>query len=478
MGIRMAYDLGLNCDSSKWKIHGRDLFSPEESQTRRQIWWACMLADRYGSFYMGTFNYNPSPSSLLTNLTGRPIMIKDGDHDTLLPDVDPDEDRTLWQPLQQFDNTLYHPVPGRVMSAFCAASRLSVIMGSIMTKVYPIHPPVGESRQALLSDLESRLDQWYITLPEHLRYDSVGKRLAPPPGVLFLHIRYWGAVLLLYRAFIPNWKRLDDTVRKSSIGYRAFDLAGAAASHLSSIVTVYRETFSLRRASPFMTSYLLGTGIMHILTLTLRPETVEASFGLKQCMAALKDLELAWPSAARAWELLNGVHLGNNTTATYWEIPSSQQDRSKSKRAADDAFGQNRPADYGQREVYGSLPNEQPQNNNANGVQDLSTRLMAHMLGLDMPGVVPSTSFFPGYEWWPRTNQGYPQPPPQQATQQVTFSGQGSDHDLLGNVSDPSMVAPELDWTLQSMAPPGPQVPPAMSNININYPYDFQQFGT
>lgn len=172
------------------------------------------------------------------------------------------------------------------------------------------------------------------------------------------------------------------------------------------------------------------------------------------------------------------MHLGNNTTATYWEIPSSQQDRSKSKRGADDAFGQNRQVDYGQREVYGSLPDEQAQNNNANGVQDLSTRLMAHMLGLEMPGVERSTSFFPGYEWWPRANQGYPQPPPQQATQQVPFSGQGSDHDLLGNVSDPSMVAPELDWTLQTMAAPGPQVPSHMSNININYPYDFQQYGT
>lgn len=73
-------------------------------------------------------------------------------------------------------------------------------MGSIMTRVYPILAPAGESRQAILSDLESRLDQWYITLPEHLRYESVGKRVAPPPQVLFLHIRYWGAVLLLYRA--------------------------------------------------------------------------------------------------------------------------------------------------------------------------------------------------------------------------------------------------------------------------------------
>ena len=43
---RQAYDLGLNCDSSGWQMHGHDLFSPEETQVRRQIWWACVLTDR------------------------------------------------------------------------------------------------------------------------------------------------------------------------------------------------------------------------------------------------------------------------------------------------------------------------------------------------------------------------------------------------------------------------------------------------
>jgi hypothetical protein len=81
-------------------------------------------------------------------------------------------------------------------------------MGAIITKVYPIQQPVGESRQNMITDLESRLDQWYITLPEHLRYEaSSNRRVTPPPQVLFLHIRYWGAVLLLHRGSIPNWKR-------------------------------------------------------------------------------------------------------------------------------------------------------------------------------------------------------------------------------------------------------------------------------
>ena len=48
-----AIDLGMNCNSDTWKMHGHPLFTAEETQIRRQIWWACVLTDRYGSIYMG-----------------------------------------------------------------------------------------------------------------------------------------------------------------------------------------------------------------------------------------------------------------------------------------------------------------------------------------------------------------------------------------------------------------------------------------
>jgi hypothetical protein len=106
------------------------------------------------------------------------------------------------------------------MSAFCATSRLgkpyshfhcsrrklfisplaAVILGAIVTQIYPVRSCTGVSRQAMLADLESRLDQWYITLPDELQLEASSKRYTPPPQVLFLHVRYWGAVLILHRA--------------------------------------------------------------------------------------------------------------------------------------------------------------------------------------------------------------------------------------------------------------------------------------
>ncbi|KAF5368389.1 hypothetical protein D9758_002173 [Tetrapyrgos nigripes] len=226
------------------------------------------------------------------------------------------------------------------------------------------------------------------------------------PHVLFLHVRYWGTVLLLNRAFIPNWRGIDFNSRESTTELKAFDLAQGAASHVSAIVNTWRERFTLKRVSPFLTSYMLNAGIMHVLTLTLRPSNVQASHGLRQCMTALKEMEILWPSASRAWDLLHGVNMAFDT-------PQQAPKTDRPKRAADDAFGQEKTSDYLQREAFRVSEQRDvglQQAPSEAGVQDLSTRMMAHMLGLDIPGVEPSTSYYPGYEWWPRQGQDTVQP--------------------------------------------------------------------
>jgi len=245
------------------------------------------------------------------------------------------------------------------------------------------------------------------------------EEVIPPPNVLRLHISYWATVLLLHRAFIPNWKQ-SPSVGKSAISttdtiaLKAFDLCQNAASRVCSIVTAFREKFTLRRTSPFLTPYLLSAGIMHVVTLSLRPSNVQASIGLQQCLEALKALEVPWPAAKRSYDLLHGVKLQFDNVQAF---PAGDQGRNK--RPASDAFDKERISDVLQREVFGP-PNEESKATaeigQSVGVQDLSTQLMAHILGLDVSGVVESTSYFPGYRWWPKTNlseDGRPhQPPP------------------------------------------------------------------
>jgi hypothetical protein len=100
---------------------------------------------------------------------------------------------------------------------------------------------------------------------------------------------------------------------------------------------------------------------------------------------------MVWPSATRAWDLLNGVKMDDI-------LPPQFPDPARYKRQADDAFGheKNLPQEV--------LKKAEAHHEGENGVQDLGSRIMAHMFGFHVPGVEPSTSFLPGYEWWPRSD--------------------------------------------------------------------------
>ena len=89
MAIRMAQDLGLHKNADKWVNVGKTLFTPDELQERRRIWYGCVVMDKYVSSYIGASTY------VYTGLKrfncaylGRPVAIFENDFDTELPHVD------------------------------------------------------------------------------------------------------------------------------------------------------------------------------------------------------------------------------------------------------------------------------------------------------------------------------------------------------------------------------------------------------
>lgn len=55
MAVRMAQDLGLHKNADKWVNVGKTLFTPEELQERRRIWYGCVVMDKYVSSYIGMY---------------------------------------------------------------------------------------------------------------------------------------------------------------------------------------------------------------------------------------------------------------------------------------------------------------------------------------------------------------------------------------------------------------------------------------
>ena len=136
---------------------------------------------------------------------------------------------------------------------------------------------------------------------------------------------------------------------------------------------------------------------------------------------------MIWPSALRAWELLNGakVHV-DNSLLRFKEVQ-------RFKRPADDAFGTGDANGGGLLTQSFGLGSSAAAVDTAAAPQASSpaeSRLLAHMLGLDLPAVEPLTSYLPGYEWWSR-DQNKPRLGTPDSSQPVSPSpgpGSGSNH--------------------------------------------------
>jgi hypothetical protein len=148
---------------------------------------------------------------------------------------------------------------------------------------------------------------------------------------------------------------------------------------------------------------------------------------------------MVWPSASRAWDLLNGVKMDNIS-------PPQYHDLARYKRPADDAFGHEKgpPPQQVSKDAH---------HEGDNGVQDLSARIMAQMFGYHIPGIEPSTSFLPGYEWWPRSDGD---------SRSATHGESPNPHALPPSSSGGIIEAPN-EWSQGSVP-------------NMNYSFDFGRF--
>lgn len=105
-----------------------------------------------------------------------------------------------------------------------------------------------------------------------------------------------------------------------------------------------------------------------------------------------------------------------------------------------------------------------------NGVQDMSTRLMAHMLGLEVAGVDPSTHYYSGSQWYPRLAQTSTLQSDISNLQYPLSADIGGDMPTMNAVGMATSVAGQAsEWSPQTSATP--------SDYGMTYPYEFGQYG-
>ncbi|KAK7000408.1 hypothetical protein R3P38DRAFT_3369495 [Favolaschia claudopus] len=217
------------------------LFGRWEIGERRRICYACVIMDKYVSTYIG-----------------RPLAIFERDFDTSLLSESDAEELEEWGPAPD---------------AITPASRTRHFVLQCLSKTRRRIEPHPASRHAEQVVLDEELEKWRLSLPAHLQHDPARTLRSggdtPHPQVLTLHMQYWTAVLLLHRPFIRQTVTRnkhspapeDQDVR--GVAEKSYDLCAAAANHITTIATLFSETYTLEHCPVFLCYYIFTASIMH-----------------------------------------------------------------------------------------------------------------------------------------------------------------------------------------------------------------------
>ncbi|KAJ4404435.1 hypothetical protein N0V85_004884 [Neurospora sp. IMI 360204] len=132
-----------------------------------------------------------------------------------------------------------------VYKCFCELSEL------VHQSLYILHSPGRPLTSRDLLKIYTQYLNWYDRIPEVLR---LGHNFTP--AVLFAHMYYHFAILLLFRPLIKL------RIVGSSISPR--DVCLQAADAISGLVRSYSQLYTLRRTPSFVPYFVLTSSIMHL----------------------------------------------------------------------------------------------------------------------------------------------------------------------------------------------------------------------
>ncbi|TKY89345.1 hypothetical protein EX895_001876 [Sporisorium graminicola] len=263
LAFRMAIDLGMNEDSVQLVASGN--MALEELELRRRVVWAAFVIDKIHSLYQGR----------QASFERRNLYVPIEFHDHF-------EETEFWTPVayhrplneDEMDGQNAGMMPSGYtgpiysVSTFAELCRLTVIMEKIIQVFYSIDSGTRTERAQTehLIEMRCELGAWRTSLAAHLRIDSslaAGRTAAAggngaqrsrtcPPNLISLHALYHALTILLNRPFLPHGHlRSDD----AATGRSAWKACVDAASSISSLMNLYRQTVSMKGA-PQLISYI------------------------------------------------------------------------------------------------------------------------------------------------------------------------------------------------------------------------------
>ncbi|KAL4904868.1 hypothetical protein BDW74DRAFT_153666 [Aspergillus multicolor] len=282
MSFRMAFDLGLNLESSGL----RDL-SDEEVDARRITFWGCFLFDKCWSNYLGR---QPQFTTANTSVSAVDIL--------------PSEESTLWSPYTDTGPSREYAQPSRTRAVADQISKLCKISGDLVVYFYDLAPKDKSTSKQVelkkLSEIHTRLEAWKKGLPKELE-----SREGQLPQALLMHMLYQLLLIHLYRPFLKYTKSTSPLPQHVS----PRKLCTQAAASISKLLRLYKRTYGFKQICNIAV-YIAHTALtIHLLNIPEKNAQRDVIHGLRH----LEEMGEFWLCARRTLRILD-------ISASKWQI--------------------------------------------------------------------------------------------------------------------------------------------------------------
>ncbi|EAA29913.3 hypothetical protein GE21DRAFT_1546 [Neurospora crassa] len=242
--IRLAIEMGLH----RVQDDGKDC---DESAVQAATFWGAFALDHAWSLATGSL----PQCSCFPQLPPKPAIIDDIEASLWIPYTD--DGAPLHQSCEQPSNVR------SVYKCFCELSEL------VHQSLFILHSPGRPLTSRDLLKIYTQYLNWYDRIPEVLR---LGHNFTP--AVLFAHMYYHFAILLLFRPLIKL------RIVGSSISPR--DVCVQAADAILGLVRSYSQLYTLRRTPSFVPYFVLTSSIMHLAIGATSSATPDPAGGIGQ----------------------------------------------------------------------------------------------------------------------------------------------------------------------------------------------------
>ncbi|KAF8625882.1 hypothetical protein AX15_005149 [Amanita polypyramis BW_CC] len=330
IGIRIAQDVGAH----RRKVHTSDWTA--EDELRKRAFWVLVAMDRHLSCGLG-----------------RPCAIQDEDFDVDYPLEVDDEYWEHPDPEQRFKQP---PGKSSLITAFNLYLKLSQLLAFTLRTIYAINKSKmllgfvgGQWEQHIVAELDSALNKWVDSVPDHLRWDPNREHPLFFQQSVILYVCYYHLQILIHRPFIPSPRK------PSPLSFPSLAICTNAARSCSHIVDVMRKRDPIPGhwivMQVFTASIVLLLNIWGGKRSGLSTDTQKEMAEVHKCMSVLRASEERLYSAGQLWDILYELASAGELPLPHPSPPSSN------KRERDEESDGNTPRLSSTFEIHdGSRP--------------------------------------------------------------------------------------------------------------------------